>query len=538
VFGQGKVIKGEYIIGFSEHAPQAALTNLNSLNARPLNQKGSLLVVSPFNFSTTNKESLVEDYNPEKAKAVCKTIKKQLPGIAFCEPNAVLSAFNTPNDTYFPKQWGMKKIKAEKAWDIKTSSEVIVAIIDTGVDYNHPDLAKNMWHNPNEIPNNGVDDDGNGIIDDVYGANFFAGTGDPLDDNSHGSHVAGVIAGVSNNNRGIVGINWSGKIMALKFLNSFGAGSVAGAVSAIDYAIAKGAKVLNCSWGGPFPSKALQAAITRAEKAGVLIVAAAGNSGNDSDKNPLYPAAFKNSNIISVAATDEDDNLASFSNYGTQSVDIAAPGVNILSTIYRGYYYYFSGTSMATPHVAGAAALVWSKYPNESYSQIKKRILNTADKLPTLKGLISSEGRLNLYKALTQTPSVETVPPSNVESLNIQNMYTLTFNDAVKRNFYVEYEGSGKTDVKFLNKAGIEKFSCPLNFPDSDNSLKTAKIKIPKFAKRMKGVYEIALSSFKLKVAKPHRKRAARRAKKIRKKSLNNSSKICGKITLSLVNSF
>ena len=238
-----------------------------------------------------------------------------------------------------------------------------VAVVDTGIDTSHPDLDGNIWRNPNEQPN-GFDDDGDGFIDDLHGADFVNRDSDASDDAGHGTHVGGIIGAEGNNGIGISGVNWNARLMPLKFLNSDGEGNTADAAMAIDYAVAHGARAINASWGGPAFSQTLYEAVRRAGQHNVLVVAAAGNEGNDSDVAPDYPAAFDLSNVISVAASDRYDNLLSYSNYGAKSVDLAAPGDDIYSTVPPATepsgYANFSGTSMAAPAVTGAAALYFS----------------------------------------------------------------------------------------------------------------------------------------------------------------------------------
>src|SRR5918999_1287399 len=266
---------------------------------------------------------------------------------------------------------------APEAWNTGTgTAATVVAVIDEGVDVSHPDLRNNIWKNPGEVPGNGVDDDRNGYVDDVNGFDFANDDAsvydpDPIDGSGdeHGTHVAGTIAAEGNNGAGITGVNWQAKVMALKFLGP-NSGSTLDAVEAINYAVAKGADISNNSWGYVgSPSRSLKDAITRADNAGLLFVAAAGNGGadgvgDDNDANSTntnYPSSFSNPNIISVAATDNRDRLASFSNFGASTVDLGAPGVNVLSTLPGNRYGYYSGTSMATPHVTGVAALLKSQ---------------------------------------------------------------------------------------------------------------------------------------------------------------------------------
>jgi subtilisin family serine protease len=347
-----------------------------------------------------------------------KTLRalKREANIQYAEPDYILRINSAPNDSAFNSLWGLNNsgqtggtadadIDAAEAWDYGTgSSNVVVAVIDTGVDYNHPDLAANMWTNPGETPGDGIDNDGNGYTDDVYGINSITGSGDPWDDHSHGTHCSGTIGGVGNNGIGVAGVCWNVKIMALKFLSSGGSGSSSDAITCIQYAIDKGAHIMSNSWGGGGYSQALYDAIEAAKNAGILFVAAAGNSGVNTDSSPHYPSSYTNANVLSVAATDHNDQLASFSNYGAVSVDVAAPGVAVYSTVPNNSYASYSGTSMATPHVAGLAALIKSTNPALDWSGLKAQILDTADPLAVLDGKVLTGGRINAYNAVTNNP--------------------------------------------------------------------------------------------------------------------------------------
>lgn len=295
-------------------------------------------------------------------------------------------------DPDMAKIYGMTKIQAVEAWNKhRGTKEIIVADIDTGVDYNHEDLSFNMWRNPNPTKN------------DLVGFDFVHNDGLPFDDNQHGSHTSGSIGAVGGNGKGVSGVAQRVSIMALKFLSGEGSGTTADAIRAIDYAVEHGAKVLSNSWGGKGDdgNQALFDAIERAKAKDVLFIAAAGNDGSDNDgRDPSYPAALTNDNLISVAATDEKDKLAFFSNYGKKTTHLAAPGVNVYSTIPGNKYASFSGTSMACPHVAGAAALVWSARPEMTYKQVKSILLESVDKLPVLANKTVTGGRLNVLKAL------------------------------------------------------------------------------------------------------------------------------------------
>jgi subtilisin family serine protease len=337
-----------------------------------------------------------------------------------------------PNDPSFGRLWGLDNngqsgglagadIDATRAWDVTTGSRsVVVAVIDTGVDYRHTDLAANVWRNPGEVAGNGVDDDRNGFIDDVHGWDFANGDGDPLDDEGHGTHVAGTIGAVGNNGVGVTGVNWAVSIMALKFLGSDGSGSTSDAIAAINYATRMrrdfGVNVVatNNSWGGGGSSAALRRAIQAGGDAGILFVAAAGNEGVNNDVTPSYPANDTSTAVIAVAATDRSNRLASFSNYGATSVDIAAPGAAIYSTVPGNAYESYSGTSMATPHVTGAVALLAAANPQASAAAIRAAILSSARPVADLAGKVATGGMLDVAAALTAlgtgTPPAEPEP--------------------------------------------------------------------------------------------------------------------------------
>ncbi|HTG45058.1 MAG TPA: S8 family peptidase, partial [Verrucomicrobiae bacterium] len=354
-----------------------------------------------------------------KAAALLKWIEelKASGQFEYVEPNYIYETSATPNDARFfdGTLWGLQNygqnggvpgsdISATNAWDFSIgSTNVIVAVIDTGVRYTHRDLAAQMWHNPGEIPGNGTDDDNDGYVDNEFGIDAFDNDGDPLDDDGHGTHVSGTIGAAANDGNPHVGVAWKVRIMALRAGTGTGLPSTA-IVECMEFAGDHGAKVINASFGGFGFSQAQFDAINALRAKGVLFVAAAGNDNNDNDLRPAYPASFRLDNIISVAAMDRRDLLASFSNFGKTTVHLGAPGVEIYST-YNGSdtdYQLLQGTSMAAPHVAGVAALVAAYLPGASYSEIRQRILDGVTKVPTLADRTITGGRLNAFRSLTR----------------------------------------------------------------------------------------------------------------------------------------
>lgn len=328
------------------------------------------------------------------------------PSVEYAEPNFLYQTQLVPNDPLFSTLWGMTKIAAPSAWNSSTgSSDVVVGIIDTGIDYSHPDLQANLWVNPAENAGNTLDDDGNGYVNDVYGINAMTGSGNPMDDNGHGTHVAGTIGAVGSNGIGVAGLNWSVKMIACKFLNSSGSGSLVDAIDCLTYFRSlkdRGVNIVatNNSWAGGGYSQSLYDAIKA--QGDILFMAAAGNDSRNTDLSPAYPASYDLPNIISVAATDSSDQLANFSNYGSRTVDVGAPGVSIYSTMsstnaqgITGAYGYLSGTSMATPHVAGLAALLKAQDPSRDWTQIKHLIFSGGDAVTSLYGKSVTGRRIN-----------------------------------------------------------------------------------------------------------------------------------------------
>jgi len=422
-----RVFRGQEILvsfpkkggGLSARASRKAtsLKRPQGITLRKSLDKGALGV-----FSTTIGELATEEATEVDEKAIeeaCDDLRSQNPTYDLtCEPNYVVETTRGADDFYLGSLWGMSAIQAPAAWDVSTgSSDVTVAVIDTGIEYTHPDLAANIAVNSGEVPTNGIDDDRNGFVDDVYGYDFINNDANPLDDHYHGTHCAGTIGAVGNNGLGVAGVAWNVKLMPIKVLSGSGSGSIASVVAGINYAVTRGVKIVSMSLGTSSYSQTLEDAIENAKHQGVLIVAAAGNSGQNSDLYPLYPAASAQDNVISVAASNQSDGLATFSNYGATSVDLAAPGVSILSTTLAAGYGYASGTSMATPHVAGMAAILKSVNPELSYVGLKNALIQGVDSLPAFNAKTVSGGRANLYRSLAliyPTPTPEpTEPPDD-----------------------------------------------------------------------------------------------------------------------------
>ncbi len=347
------------------------------------------------------------------------------PDVAYAEPNFKLHPAAAPNDPNYKDLWGLNNIgqtggtadadaDAPEVWETTTGSpDTVVGVIDEGIDVNHQDLRDNIWTNSGEVAGNKIDDDGNGYVDDVNGYDFANDDAtvydpDPISGNGdeHGTHVAGTIAAVGNNGVGIAGVNWDAQVAALKFLGPNG-GYTSDAIEAINYAVAEGMDISNNSWGGGGRSQALENAIRRADNAGHIFIAAAGNGGSDgvgddNDATPNYPSSYDVPNVVAVAASDDTDRLAYFSDFGASSVDLAAPGVGILSTLPGNTYGRYSGTSMATPHVAGVAALIKSQEPGLDDAQIKAQLLQYTDEKANLQGKVATNGRLNALRSLTE----------------------------------------------------------------------------------------------------------------------------------------
>jgi len=389
-------------------------------------------------------------------------IFSQDPNIEFAEPNYYVYANVTPDDTDYAQQWHLIKIKAPDAWDLNQGSTgVVIGIVDSGIDLNHPDLVANLWTNADEIPDNGVDDDSNGYIDDYYGWDFVSSdkTPEPVpgsgnnDGVSHGTHVAGIASAVTNNGVGVAGVGWKCKVMAVKILSSSGSGTTSRALSGMQYAVDNGAQIINCSFGGGY-SASYDTIIDYIHALGGLVVAAAGNDNIDIDADPQSPISNDRSNnrVLGVASTDDNDAKSSFSNYGSTYVDVSAPGSLIYSTLFNdgsasfsADYGLESGTSMSTPVVSGVAALLKSKNSSLTNTQLISLIKSNSDDV----GLGSSmgTGRVNARAALAAAPN----PTSPAPNPSIQGA-TLSgpspFDPKTGGNLYFSYQLNTNADIR------------------------------------------------------------------------------------------
>jgi thermitase len=359
----------------------------------------------------------LELVDPEPGVGIAAAIAdlERMDGVLYAEPDHVVRQTATPDDPLFGHEWDMSAIRAPEAWDVTTgSAQVTVGVVDTGIDATHPDLAPNLWTNPGESgggrETNGLDDDGNGRIDDVHGWDFVDEDAQPQDGNGHGTHVSGTIAARGNDGVGVAGLNWTAAVMPLRVLGDDGSGYVSDVVTAYAYAARKGARVVNASLGGDSFSRAEHDAIVAAPD--TLFVVAAGNDGANDDVTSEYPCDYDLSNVVCVAASDRDDSLASFSNYGAATVDLAAPGVDIASTWLGGGYALLDGTSTATPHVTGAAALLLAHDGALTVADLRNALLSSSHAVPALAGRVATGGRLDVAAALSVPPApAEALPP-------------------------------------------------------------------------------------------------------------------------------
>ena len=454
---------GEYIVRLKPSAERLQIQSLqNVLGAEVLQ-----VVSNDLNIVLVQKSII------ETSASVIQSFSHN-PYVLYAEPNYIYRASGgstiTPNDPELAKLWGLINtgqkaiggsgpvigtpgidIDAVRAWQVETGSKsVVVAVIDTGVNYNNPDLKNNIYVNQAELKGQpGVDDDANGFIDDVNGWDFSGNDNNPMDVYGHGTHCSGTIGATGNDGLGITGVAWNVSILPVRFLGDDGGGTTAGAIGSIEYATKMKVNIMSNSWGGGAFSQALMDVITAAKDQGILFVAAAGNSSTDLDSSPEYPAAYAVDNIVAVAAIDPNGFVASFSNYGKNTVHIAAPGVGILSHTMNGLQSW-DGTSMACPHVAGVAALLMSQDMTQSYLTLKSRLLSSARPVAALRGRVSTGSMLSAYYALTnQVAPVDASDPFNwqksAQSFSTDHPYL----GNAKKEFRITVPGAKRIAVSF-----------------------------------------------------------------------------------------
>ncbi len=416
-----KHVPGELIVKFKNDTYKSSIVTMSATEKNSFRASNAKLYKFP---SVLDMEKTIAELESD-------------PNVEYVELNGIYELqANIPDDERFDELFGMHNegqtggtedadIDALEAWDETVGSrDVLVGVIDTGIDYTHPDIEANYWSNPgetgldadgNDKSTNGIDDDENGYVDDFRGWDFINGDNDPMDGNDHGTHCAGTIGAVGNNGIGVAGVNWEVSLVGLKIFSDAGRTTTEAIIEAIEYSTMIGVDVTNNSWGGGPASEAMQAAISEANEKDILFVAAAGNNRSDNDARDFFPANYDIPNIISVAAIDHNDGLASFSNYGATKVDVGAPGVNILSTFPGNRYGAISGTSMAAPHVTGLVALVKSKFIDSDSQKIKARILNTGDKTNSLQAKTGSGRRINAANAL----EIDEIAPNAPSDLSI-----------------------------------------------------------------------------------------------------------------------
>lgn len=386
-----------------------------------------------------------------------RTLKLIPTGILYIEKDYVLRAINTSDDPLLSEQKGLENINITEAWDTGTGDQnVLVAVTDTGFNFDHEDLVNQVWTNPNEIPGNGIDDDENGYVDDIHGWDFANQDNDPTDGHMHGSHVSGIITGEGNNGVGISGVNWKARILPAQFLTKDGSGSTAGAIEAIIYAADQGARVMNASWGGGDDSQALKDAIDYGFEKGMLFIAAAGNESSNNDFTPAYPAAYDSPGLLAIASSEPDGKLSSFSNYGVVGVDLVAPGGGILSTVLGNDYERLSGTSMASPMAAGVAALILSVDSELTPTQLRNAMLNSVTENSIFSGVVATSGQLDAAKALAQLYETHKIWPGKMTIKTGNSFQFSTYRSVGNVNWEVDDVSVGTVDENGLLTTLVE----------------------------------------------------------------------------------
>jgi len=470
---EGRSVPGEVVVKLRPGMTPKFLAKKASFGARV---KKSMRLLSG--------EFVVLKTESKSTEALLEKLKRS-PEVIYAEPNFLYQIqAGQSSDPLFGKLWGLSNkgnnepgedgeysdrvgvigadINAEKAWGItKGSKNVVIAVIDTGIDYTHPDLKENMWVNQKEIKDNNLDDDGNGYIDDVYGWNSNSDNGNPMDGHSHGTHCAGTIGARHDNNIGIAGVMGNVSLMAVKFLTDEGSGSLEDAIEAIDYATKMNVDVMSNSWGGGLFSQALEDSIKAASDRGILFVAAAGNSATNNDTTANYPANHRIDNVISVAAHTISDSLADFSSTGKNTVHVAAPGNNILSTTSDNTYKVYSGTSMAAPHVSGVLGLYLSQHGRQDVKALRERLMATTVPAAAYRKSIMSGGRVDAYNFLTNTRVPRQTPENSAwRTENLSEVFETAHPYVNDLSISKTYTFPGAKYVKLV----IEKFDIETNY--------------------------------------------------------------------------
>lgn len=478
---EAEAVPGEFIVKFKDEVP------IGDMKSSELSS-----IMGSYVKNILPEENIIVIKRPvfEKEASVLSSIEA-IPEVEIVEPNYIYRISKTPNDPMLGLLWGISNkgqkdsrgqvglagidVDAERAWDIQTGSkDVIVAVIDTGIDYNNPNLKDNVWTNEEELNGKpGVDDDRNGYVDDIHGYNFTNDTGDPMDDQGHGTHCSGTIGATGNDGSGIVGVAWNTRIMGVKFLDAGGSGTLENALKAINYATKNKARIMSNSWGGGGFSKTLKKAIQKSHKSGALFVAAAGNSSQNNDQEPTYPGSYDVPNVLAVAAINNQGKMASFSSYGKKTVHVAGPGVNVTSTTLDGKYDSWSGTSMATPHVSGVAVLLASQFPKMKNTQMKARLIKTVRPIAALESKVASGGLVNAYAALTDKTPEPIVDPNNPEiwqqkAVNVSSAHP--YADKTEETFEVTVDGAQKISL-FFEKFETESIYDTVTIYDSAGNL-------------------------------------------------------------------
>lgn len=521
---QNLVFEGEYVVVRKKGVPVVRGKSGYSF-VKSLAQGIDLVQVGPHTRGASREANIVE-YDSEHDH--CRSISQD-PGVLVCSPNFVVHA-----SSFFNPHKSLSKVPSAKSFSRGSISDRVVAVLDTGFDYSHPALSKHLWNNPFEIPDNGIDDDGNGYIDDVHGANVYSGSGDPFDDNGHGTHVAGIVA------KQLHSSGSETKIMALKFLNERGMGGVAGAIQAMNYLLdlkSRGVdvRVSNNSWGGAPYSQPLEDAVRRVIGSGIAFVAAAGNVGGNNDIYPEYPASFNFPEVISVAAVDGQGNLASFSNYGEGSVDVAALGVRVISAFPGGGQQSMSGTSMAAPLVAGVLA-VHAEMGNGATTQAISSLYSKAVSLSSLDGFVFR--RRLVVGAGEEPPSTSVQPKKDDLMVSTVSLLGLSSNGIersfVKSGFALKVVGLGEGAGTASVELAIEgQFKCAEDFNmDVVDGMGELVVQLPRIPSGIR-FFTVSVAGVKERIKVRTKVKRSRRLGKRSKRLKRRARSVCERVNFS-----